>query len=185
MFPMPGIFGRRFGQMDMETSSANVGTTLSYEGNKTDGRHYWLTPPSLMADLQTEFNFDFDACPFPKPDTFDGLTANWGDSTYVNPPFGSVMVDGKKKGPTAWARKALEENRKGKRVVIVFPLAKWVLMLLSAGAEVRNLGNVKWCATEDGIPGRGCGYHIAAFILKPDADASSLNPSNPTLSEKP
>ena len=43
-----------------------------YKGNK-DGQHYWLTPPDLMAELKAEFGFDFDACPYPLPDDFDGL----------------------------------------------------------------------------------------------------------------
>lgn len=119
-----------------------------------------------MAELQAEFAFDFDPCPFPKPDDFDGLTAEWGRSSYVNPPFGSIMHQGKKKGATAWARKAIAEHAKGKSVVLVHPIDKWVLMLLAAGAQVRNLGDVKWLATEDGSEGKGTGRHIAAFILK-------------------
>lgn len=39
-------------------------------------------------------------------------------------------------------------------------------MLLGAGAEVRNLGDVKWLATEDGTAGKGTGRHIACFILR-------------------
>ena len=140
-----------------------------HSGNGDDGKHYWLTPPDLMAELQAEFGFDFDPCPYPKPDDFDGLTCEWGQSNYVNPPFGSIMHEGKKKGPTAWMRKAIEENRKGKRVVIVYPVDKWVLMMMAAiGAKnVRNLGDVRWCATEDGSQGKGTGRHIAAFILDP------------------
>lgn len=132
-----------------------------------DGKHYWLTPPELMNVLKAEFGFDFDPCPFPIPDGFDGLTCEWGRSNYVNPPFGSVIHEGKKKGPTAWAKKALLESRKDKRVVLVYPIDKWILMLLAAGAEVRNLGDVRWVATEDGTQGKGTGRHIAAFILKP------------------
>ena len=138
-------------------------------GNSGDGKHYWLTPPDLMAALQAEFDFDFDPCPYPKPDEFDGLTEPWGQSNYVNPPFGAVMHKGKKKGATAWARKAIAENENGKRVVMVYPIDKWVLMLLAAGAKVRNLGDVKWHATEDGSRGRGTGRHVAAFILEPKA----------------
>lgn len=138
-----------------------------HTGNGSDGKHYWLTPPDLMASLQSEFNFDFDPCPFPKPDDFDGLTCEWGKSNYVNPPFGSIIHQGKKKGATAWMRKAIEENKKGKRVVVVYPIDKWILMMLAAGAKVRNLGDVKWLATEDGSQGKGTGRHIAAFILEP------------------
>ena len=131
-----------------------------------DGKHYWLTPPELLKELTEQYAFNFDPCPFPKPENFNGLTAEWGTSSYVNPPFGSVMVNGKKKGATAWARKAIEENKKGKRVVLVHPIDKWVLMLLAAGATVRNLGDIKWCATEDGSRGAGTGRHIAAFVLE-------------------
>lgn len=141
-----------------------------HAGNGEDGKHYWLTPPELYAALDAEFHFDFDPCPYPKPDTFDGLTCEWGKSNYVNPPFGSIIHDGRKKGPTAWVRKALEEWRKGKTVVLVFPIDKWVLMLVEAifgpEAEIRNLRDVKWLATEDMSAGKGTGRHIACFILR-------------------
>jgi hypothetical protein len=81
------------------------------------------------------------------------------------------LHQGKKKGPTAWARKAIAEAQKGKRVVLVYPIEKWVLMLLAAGAKVRNLGDVRWLAIEDCKPGKGTGHHIAAFILEPSASA--------------
>ncbi len=164
------------------------------KGNGEDGKHYWLTPPDLYAALDAEFKFDFDPCPCPLPHGFDGLTCEWGKSSYVNPPFGSILrfphngcehvtatvksktcvkcgLVGKKAGPTAWVRKAIAERRKGKTVVLVYPVDKWVLMLtkeiLGDSAEIRNLGDVKWLATEDGTAGKGTGRHIAAFILKP------------------
>lgn len=140
------------------------------KGNGVDGKHYWLTPKDLMEDLQAEFNFNFDPCPYPKPDTFDGLDSEWGTVSYVNPPFGTIIHHGKKKGPTAWARKAIEQYKQGKTVVLVYPIDKWILMLMEAGAEVRNLRDVKWCATEDGSAGKGIGRHTACFILRPRKD---------------
>lgn len=141
-------------------------------GNGEDGRHYWLTPwtDPVFVKLAEEFGpFDFDPCPWPKPEGFDGLTCEWGQRNYVNPPFGSIMHNGRKKGPTAWMRKAIEEQRKGKLSVVVYPVDKWVLMMLAAtgAANVRNLGDVRWLATEDGKQGKGTGRHIAAFILLP------------------
>jgi hypothetical protein len=38
---------------------------------------------------------------------------------------------------------------------------------------VRNLRDVKWCATEDGQPGKGTGRHIACFILDPPSTVES------------
>lgn len=138
-------------------------------GNGENGKHYWLTPPDLYASLDAEFHFDFDPCPYPRPDDFDGLTCEWGHRNYVNPPFGSIMHEGKKKGPTAWMRKAIIEQQKGKLSVVVYPVDKWVLMMLNAVGcvNVRNLGDVRWHAIEDGSEGKGTGRHIAAFILFP------------------
>lgn len=82
-------------------------------------------------------------------------------------PIHKTLFD-KTEGPTAWARKAIAEAEKGKRVVLVYPIDKWILMLLEAGAKVSNLGDVKWLATEDGTPGKGTGRHIACFVLEGD-----------------
>lgn len=151
----------------MHQRSLQPGDNKFHAGNTADSKHYWLTPPDLLARLEAEFGpFDFDPCPFPLPPDFDGLTCEWGTRNYVNPPFGSIVHNGKKKGPTAWVRKSIEEAAKGKVVVFVYPLDKWVLMLLSAcGATVINLGDVRWLATEDGMPGKGTGRHIACFVL--------------------
>ena len=106
-------------------------------GNGDDGKHYWLTPPELYAQLNAEFGpFDFDPCPYPLPTGFDGLTCEWGQRNYVNPPFGSIIHNGRKKGPTAWMRKAIEEQSKGKLSVEVYPVDKWVLMMQIGRAHV-------------------------------------------------
>lgn len=49
-------------------------------------------------------------------------------SDHVNPPFVSIMHEGKKKGPTAWIRKAIAEARKGKTVVLVLFLCFFFLL---------------------------------------------------------
>ncbi len=130
----------------------------------TNGKHYWLTPPDLFSKLNDEFKFDFDPCPYPRPDGFNGLDVEWGNSSYVNPPF----IGGPGNGPSAWARKAITEVQKGKKVVLVFPVDKWILRLSDVSREVRNLGDVRWCATEDGSPGKGIGRWTACFILDGD-----------------
>jgi hypothetical protein len=144
-----------------------------HQGNGDDGKHYWITPPEVYESLNAQFSFDFDPCPHPLPEGFDGLTCEWGQSSYVNPPFGSIMHQGRKKGPTAWARKAITEAQKGKRVVLVYPIDKWVLMLLAAGAKITNLGDVRWLATEDATAGKGTGRHIACFVLDPSGPVSA------------
>ncbi len=154
---------------------------MSFNGAK-DGKHYWLTPEDLMEQIKAEFEINFDPCPYPKPENFDGLTAEWGSSNYVNPPFGVIEYEEinkkgqkviKKKGATAWARKCIAEFQKGKRVVMVYPIDKWVLMLLDAGATVRNLKDVQWVATEDKSAHKGTGRHIAMFVLDPATQANN------------
>lgn len=158
----------------IKTEHEAVAANKFHGGNKKDGKHYWLTPKPLYDQLNKQFHFDFDPCPFPKPENFDGLTCEWGQSNYVNPPFGSIIHEGKKKGPTAWVRKSIKEQKKGKRVVLVFPVPKWILMLMDHGAKVTNLGDVKWVATEDGTPGPGIGMHIACFVLEPESEDEKL-----------
>lgn len=109
-----------------------------FPGNE-DSVGYWLTPPELMAQLQEEFGFDFDACPYPRPAGFDGIEQTWGASTYVNPPF-----EGPRHGFTAWARKAIEERNKGHGSVLILPMDRWVQILVEAGAEIRCVGNHEW-----------------------------------------
>lgn len=103
---------------------------------------YWLTPPDLYQKLDREFGFDFDPCPYPKPLDFDSLKMDWGQVNYVNPPF--RKKDGGGFGPTAWVRKGIEENKKGKTVVFAIPTQSYVNLLLEAGAEIRSLGRVRW-----------------------------------------
>lgn len=126
-------------------------------------KHYWLTPPDILKKLDDEFHFDFDPCPYPRPEGFNGLEIAWGNSNYVNPPF----VGGPGNGPTAWTRKAIAELEKGKSTVMVFPVDKWILRLSDVASEIRNLGDIRWRAIEDGSPGKGIGRWTACFILRP------------------
>ena len=126
-------------------------------------KRYWLTPPEVYNQLNAEFHFDFDPCPSPDDSilAFDGLGTEWGKMSYVNPPF--RRKDG---SPTAWAKKAIEENKLGKGSVLLLPTQSYVNLLIEAGAELRSMGRIRWLAVEDRQP-TASPNSITAFILRP------------------
>lgn len=134
---------------------------------------YWLTPPDLYQKLNEEFQFDFDPCPCPKPEGYNSLESEWGNMSYVNPPFRKHDgVDGK--GPTAFVRKAIEENKKGKGVVLLIPTQSYVNLLLEAGAEVRSMGRVKWLEADSKEPCKSPSP-ITCFILRPKKEGLAID----------
>lgn len=70
-----------------EEKSDKLGQEFIDTSNRKDQNHYWLMPTDLLDKLNDEFSFNFDPCPFPRPDGFDGLETDWGKSNWVNPPF--------------------------------------------------------------------------------------------------
>ena len=111
---------------------------------------YWLTPPDMYRALDEEFGFDFDPCPYPRPDGFDGLAMDWGRMNYVNPPF--RRTDGNSAGPTAFVRKAIEEQAKGRSSVLLLPVQSYVMLLLEAGAELRSAGRTRFLEADTKAP---------------------------------
>ena len=68
----------------------------------------WRTP-SILYNKMMKLNY-FDPCPYQS--TFDGLTIEWKDKNYVNPPYSKLK---------AWIIKAIEEAKKGKEIILLIP----------------------------------------------------------------
>lgn len=136
---------------------------------RKDTNHYWLMPKDKMKTLNEEFKFDFDPCPHPRPDNFDGLQIEWGFRNWVNPPFtGMAKIPGKRKiGPMAWARKALQESEKGKLSVLIFPIyqVRVISFLEDYETEIRYYGKIRWCSIEEKKPYPGKSDSIQPTVL--------------------
>lgn len=87
------------------------------------------------------------------------LTTEW-----LNPPF--RKSDGHfGAGPTAFIRRAIEENKKGKTVVTIINTNAFINMFVEAGAEMRSLGRVKWLDGQTGEPWKSPS-NTTLFILR-------------------
>jgi len=86
----------------------------------------WATPRWLIEI----FDDWYDPCPLnPKPN-FDGLKTEWRDKTYVNPPYSN---------PLPWVEKAIEESKKGKRIVMLLKVdtsTRWYAKLVESKARI-------------------------------------------------
>lgn len=72
----------------------------------------WSTPQDLYESLNKEFEFDYDPCPLNPNPQVDGLLAEWGRCSFVNPPYSSLGE---------WVKKSYLESKKGKTVVMLIP----------------------------------------------------------------
>lgn len=105
----------------------------------------WRTPDAIYMELAGEFCFDHDPCP-PNP-TVDGLTSEWGESNFVNPPYNNIA---------AWMKKGWEEWRKGKTVVFLIPSrtdTKWWHLFCMKATEIRFIeGRLKFKGAKNNAP---------------------------------
>ena len=105
----------------------------------------WATPKWLYDQLNAEFNFDFDPCPYttqPITPDKDGLLIEWGQSNFINPPYSRKLKE-------AFVLKAIEESKKGKLCVMLLPVSTSTALfhdhILPNKKEIRFLrGRVKF-----------------------------------------
>ena len=129
---------------------------------RTNDSQFWLIPPEIYNPLDQEFSFDFDPCPYPF--VKDGIESEWGYVNWINPPFRAKdAINGN--GPTAFVRKAIEEQKKGKTSVLILPVISLLNMLFEAKAEIRPMGRVKWVNAKTGERWKQPS-NCAVFILK-------------------
>tara|TARA_Y100000004_G_scaffold61526_1_gene68871 strand:- start:1624 stop:2010 length:387 start_codon:yes stop_codon:yes gene_type:complete len=100
------------------------------------------------------FNGWFDPCPYDPEYSIDGLTLDWQNYTYVNPPYSN---------PLPWVKKAIQESRAGKTVVMLLKhdsSTKWWQLLHEANAKfLPIIGRLKYQT------GRACAFPSILVVL--------------------
>jgi site-specific DNA-methyltransferase (adenine-specific) len=95
----------------------------------------YATPKALYAELDAEFHFNDDPCPFEAEPFFEptsGLEREWGTSTFCNPPYGRKIG--------AWIAKGYAESQKGKTIVFLIPSrtdTDWWHRFIMKASEIR------------------------------------------------
>ena len=107
----------------------------------------WKTPEMVYSKLNEEFKFDFDPCPLNDTPTFDGLSIEWGNCNFVNPPYSQI---------SKWCKKAVEEWIKGKTVVMLIPSrtdTKYWHEYIMKATEIRFIkGRLKFGDSKNSAP---------------------------------
>ena len=77
----------------------------------------WKTPDYFYNELNNEFDFNFDPCPY-QHDTnkWNGLEIEWKDRNFINPPYSRILKE-------AFVKKAIQESKKGKLCVMLLPVS--------------------------------------------------------------
>ena len=117
----------------------------------------WETPQNVFDELNDEFNFMLDPCATKenaKTDKFftiedDGLSQEWTETTFMNPPYGREIKK--------WVKKAYEESLKGTVVVCLIPArtdtSYWHDYIFEKACEVRFVkGRIKFGDSKQGAP---------------------------------
>jgi len=131
-----------------------------------DHSNDWKTPQDLYESLSSEFNFNFDPCPYQHNiDKWDGLLIDWKERNFINPPYSKKLKE-------AFILKAISESNKGKLCVMLIPVSTSTKIfhdqILPNKKEIRFLkGRVKFSGTNtkgEYVTDK-CGMHDSMIVV--------------------
>ena len=128
----------------------------------------WATPTELYNILDNEFHFDFDPCPLMVGEidpSKDGLSIDWGNSNFVNPPYSRKLKE-------AFVKRAVEMQAIGKTSVLLIPVSTSTALfhdiILPNATDVRFLrGRVKFIGVNtfgEKVTDK-CGMHDSMVVV--------------------
>ena len=116
--------------------------------------------------LLNMFEHWYDPCPFDPVWMSNGLLTDWRNKTYVNPPYSN---------PKPWIEKAIEENKKGKTIVLLLKhdsSTEWYRLLHEAGAHILLINKRLKYQTN-----KSCAFPSALFVLGTTSNAHRQTPT--------
>lgn len=107
----------------------------------------WNTPEALFNALKDEFDFTLDPCP--SNPLIDGLSIQWEETTFINPPYKRGIID-------KWIKKAYESALNGFTMILLIPArtdtAFWHNYVMKA-SEIRLIkGRLHFSGHKTGAP---------------------------------
>ena len=77
----------------------------------------WKTPKYIYDELNKEFDFDFDPCPYQHNlSLWNGLEIEWGKRNFINPPYSRKLKE-------SFVKKAIEQSKLNKLCVMLLPVS--------------------------------------------------------------
>lgn len=105
---------------------------------------HWATPNETYEALDKEFNFNDDPCPIGGG---GGLERQWGERTFVNPPYSEIKE---------WVAYGFNQAQKGKTVVMLIPSrtdTRWWHDYVMKAKEIRFIkGRLKFNGAKNSAP---------------------------------
>lgn len=130
----------------------------------------WQTPAWLYKELDDEFHFDFDPCPYRTgdiTDDIDGLLIEWGSSNFINPPYSRKLKD-------LFVQKAILVAKTGATCVLILPVSTSTKLyhevIAPAAKDIRFIrGRIKFEKIDDSgqvyVPHNGAMHDTMIVIL--------------------
>ena len=127
----------------------------------------WATPKDFYDKLNEIYNFDFDPCPicYDGKLQFDGLSVEWGNRNFVNPPYSRKLKE-------AFVIKGIQESKQGKLCVFLLPVStstklfhEHILPNASKIEFIKGRSKFEGYNTKGEMVSNKCGMHDSMIVI--------------------